>query len=100
MIWFRWAVLLTLFRSLTDGNCFYSAISVRLAGNNSLIHLGKFFSFYELASVWTSSEGLRDPLNTEKHEGLDRSSCKKWGIKTYAKFRFGLFFDMCSNSFI
>ena len=36
---FSSAVLITIFRSLTDGYCFFSAISVRLAGHNLLINL-------------------------------------------------------------
>ena len=39
---------LPLFRSLTDGNCLYSAISVRLVGNNSLIHLLRIVTLLEL----------------------------------------------------
>ena len=39
---------LLLFRSLTDGNCLYSAISVGLAGNNSLIHLLRILTSLEL----------------------------------------------------
>ena len=39
---------LPLFRSLTDGNCLYSAISVRLVGNNSLIHLLRIWTSFQL----------------------------------------------------
>ena len=37
-----------LFRSLTDGNCLYSVISVRLVENNSLIHLLRILISLEL----------------------------------------------------
>ena len=33
---------------MTDGNCLYSAISVRLVGNNSLIHLLRILTLLEL----------------------------------------------------
>ena len=39
---------LPLFRSMTNGNCLYSAISVRLVGNNSLIHLIRILTSLEL----------------------------------------------------
>ena len=39
---------LPLFRSMTDGNCLYSAMSVRLVGNNSLIHLLRILTSLEL----------------------------------------------------
>ena len=39
LVRFSSAVLITIFRSLTDGYCFYGAISVRLARNNLLINL-------------------------------------------------------------
>ena len=39
---------LPLFRSVTDGNCLYSAMSVRLVGHNSLIHLLRILTSLEL----------------------------------------------------
>ena len=39
LVRFSSAVLITFFRSLADGYCFYSAVSVRLVENNSLITL-------------------------------------------------------------
>ena len=53
---FSYICYVPLFRSLTDGNCFYSAISIRLVGNNSVIHLLRiltsleFFLNYEFYS--------------------------------------------------
>ena len=41
LVKFSLAVSLTFFRSLADGYCLYSAISVRLVGNISLINLLK-----------------------------------------------------------
>ena len=37
-----------LFRSMSDSNCLYSAISVRMVGNNSLIHLLRILTSLEL----------------------------------------------------
>ena len=45
---FNYICYVLLFRSLTDGNCFYSAISVRLVGSNFLIHLLRILTSFEL----------------------------------------------------
>ena len=49
-----WAALLTLFVDPYEmvPNCFYSAVSVRLAGNNSLIHFGRSFLHYMLYALY------------------------------------------------
>ena len=41
-------MLCTFFRSLADGNCLHSAMSVRLVGNNSLIHLLRILTLPKL----------------------------------------------------
>ena len=85
-------------------NCFYSAISVRLAGSNSLIHLGdgKGLSYDAVCvSAWTSSVGLWDSENNINHsKGLDRFSCKRMSLKVYAKIRFGHFWFVLALSTI
>ena len=45
---FSYICYVPLFRSLTDGNCLHSAISVRLVGNNTLIHLLKILTSLQL----------------------------------------------------
>ena len=45
---FKYICYLPLFPSLTDGNCLYSAISVRLKGSNFLIHLLRILTSLEL----------------------------------------------------
>ena len=39
---------LPFFRSMSDSNCLYSAISVRMVGNNSLVHLLRILTSLEL----------------------------------------------------
>ena len=76
---------LLFFRFLADGYCFYGAISVRQAGNNSLIidifnngkkvHQKKHFAYYEL--VFVLARELRDCQNSVDHKDLlDRPPVK------------------------
>ena len=37
-----------LFRSLVDGNCFYSVVSMRLVGNNSLMYTLRILTSIEM----------------------------------------------------
>ena len=65
-------------------NCCYSVVSVRMAGSNSLIHLGETFMHYMYVNVWNCSVGLRDSqtlkiVYTISKDLDDRFSCKKWG---------------------
>ena len=58
-----------LFRSLTDGNCLYSVISVRLVENNSLNHLLRILISLELFlnhEFYSNHPVLTDVYNNDK----------------------------------
>ena len=45
---FTFMAITYLFRSLVDGNCFYSVVSMRLVGNNSLMYTLRILTSIEM----------------------------------------------------
>ena len=79
---------LPLFRSMTDGNCLYSAISVRLVGNNSLIHLLRILTSLELFlnhEFYSKNPVLTDVYNNDKTVLEEKLFCSSESVFEQAR---------------